>query len=512
MNFDPSTAKPVDFNPSTAKPVSDAPNIGDFVPAIGGAQGGLSLATGAAAAPIAGLSGIAAAIGKALGVTETDPSELIKLVQEKLTYQPPSKTGQSVVNVVSKPFEILASVGDKAGEKTADATGSPALGAAVNTAIQMAPMAIGPLAKAAKGKLDARLAASDAEAATKAAQRAVWNKGVQEAKDANYRLPPSQVNPSLANQALEGTGGGPKVAKRLSEHNQGITNNLARNDMGLPEDAPLTLDTLQAVRNKASQAYEDVKNTGLVNADRQYFSDLDAIQQRYQTAASGFPRLSRNEVKTLTDGLRENQFTPAEAIEQIKLLSEDANKAFKTGETGIGKANRQAMMALEDMLDRHLQTVGASPDLIQKYRDAKKMIAKTYSWQGALNPDGNINAVKIGKQLENGKPMDGDLLTVGKFGSQFPKAAQMSEKTGGNPFGMVDAGLGLAGAIHSPPMAVLAGARPALRALVTSKPYQDLMVNPPKPSSPVRRSLQTIGDFQENQLVPLSELALEQRQ
>lgn len=115
--------------------------IGDALPNIGFGEGVLSLASGAIAAPAAGLAGLAAAANPFFkpGVG----ADTVKAVQEAMTYRPRSEVGQTVVNTVSAPFEWLAGKADQAGGAVTDATGSPALGAAANTAIQMAPAAIG---------------------------------------------------------------------------------------------------------------------------------------------------------------------------------------------------------------------------------------------------------------------------------------------------------------------------------------------------------------------------------
>lgn len=511
--FNPNNAKLVE----SAKPVVEAKPIqktavGDIIPQVGQAEAGAALASGAVAAPVAGLSGIGAAIAKALGLTDAEPADVIRKVQEAMTYEPKSETGKQGANFIAKPFELLAKGADKAGGAVTDVTGSPALGAAVNTGIQALPLAAGRIAKTARAGADSLMTEGDAAAAVKQQQMAVFEQGVKDAKDAGYRLPPSQVNPSLMNQAVEGTGGGPKVLKRLSAQNQEVTNNLARKDLGLPETAPLTMDTLEQVRREASKPYEAIKETGMVTASPEYFDALQNIAQRYKTASEGFPKLSRDAVGNLVEGLSEKEFSASSAIEQIKILAEDANKAFKAGETGLGKANRQAMSALEDELGRHLERIGSPPDVIANYLAAKTKIAKTYAWQGALKADGNIDAVKVGKQLESGKPMTGELETVGKFGSQFPRAAQMGESTGGNPFSIFDAGIGVAGALHNPTLIGLMGARPALRATVTSRPYQGMFVNSPTHGPGLtRRSLSNIGDFQNSAIVPLSEMTMEQR-
>lgn len=100
---------------------------------------GLTLGTGMVAAPAAGLAGLGASAAKAAGLTERNPADVVRDVQETLTYQPRTRGGQTAVNLISWPFQQLAKGADVAGGAVTDVTGSPALGAAANTAIQSLP-------------------------------------------------------------------------------------------------------------------------------------------------------------------------------------------------------------------------------------------------------------------------------------------------------------------------------------------------------------------------------------
>lgn len=92
-----------------------------------------ALVTGAAATPIAGLAGLFAT------PFTDDAGGVVERVQGALTYQPRTQAGQRVTAGAAAPFEKLAEGADVAGGAVARVTGSPAVGAAVNTAIQSAP-------------------------------------------------------------------------------------------------------------------------------------------------------------------------------------------------------------------------------------------------------------------------------------------------------------------------------------------------------------------------------------
>ena len=101
-----------------------------------------TMGTSAIATPIAGLAGIGAAATRALGFTNADPADVIGRVQGAMTYQPRTKVGSATTAAVNYPFEKLAQGADWLGQKASDATGSPAVGAVVNTAVQFAPAVV----------------------------------------------------------------------------------------------------------------------------------------------------------------------------------------------------------------------------------------------------------------------------------------------------------------------------------------------------------------------------------
>lgn len=110
-----------------------------LVGSAAGGVAGLARGAGAGAAALAGGEGLAGA----RQAFSNEAADTIQGVGEALTYQPQTQGGKDAAAVVEAPFKLLAKGADVAGAKTAELTGSPALGAAVNTAIQSAPALLG---------------------------------------------------------------------------------------------------------------------------------------------------------------------------------------------------------------------------------------------------------------------------------------------------------------------------------------------------------------------------------
>lgn len=449
-----------------------------FAP-YGIAEAGASLLSGAVATPLAGLAGIGQAGLNAVGLGTTSPADRVRGVQNALTIQPKTAIGQGITGAVSYPFEKLAVGADAAGGAVADTTRSPALGAAVNTAIQAAPMALGGLARVAPGES----AASIASRAKQQSLNAPRDAGLVAAKNAGLRVPPAQAGANSILQMIEGLAGEPKTAKLFSKKNAPVINDLVRRDLALPEDQPVTRAALMQIRADEGKAYEAVKNIGRIDTDPNYFADMAKITKSYDTASKDFAHRSENPFKSTLDGLTkdgENQkagFDAASLVEEVKLLRGDADTAYAQRNAGLGKAFKSAAQALDDMLARHVQKLAqadpAMANIATDYLAARTRIAKTYAADKALSGDaGNINADVYAKAFKANKPLSGDALTVGKFAAQFPRSAQRVDKLGSTGPTIFDAGLGLAGAAGSlvHPYAagvVLAASRPLLRQALT---------------------------------------------
>lgn len=111
----------------------------------------LTLLTGMAAAPIAGIAGLGSMGVNAVTGGDMDPGEVVRRVSSALTYEPGTDTGKKALETVGYPFQKLAEAADAAGGATTDKTGSPMLGTLANVGINLAPSLLG-LKVASKGQ------------------------------------------------------------------------------------------------------------------------------------------------------------------------------------------------------------------------------------------------------------------------------------------------------------------------------------------------------------------------
>lgn len=309
--------------------------------------------------------------------------------------------------------------------------------------------------------------------------------GAKAATDLGYLIPPSQVKPTLANRTIEGFAGKISTAQNASLANQGVTNSLIQKGLGLPADQPLTVDALKAIRNTAGNAYDAIGSAGIIKPTQAYSDALDKIIAPYQKAAAGFPDAKPNPIIAEISSLKSPEFDASSALAKIKELRESADSAYAKGDKNVGKALKDGANALEDAIDTHLQQSGASQGVLQNFRDARQLIAKTYSVENALNPaSGNVDAAKLAAALKKGRPLSGELKQAAEFAGQFPKAAQTPEKMGSLPqVSPLDfSASALTSAATANPL-YMAGvlARPAARKLALSGIVQNRLAQPAMP-------------------------------
>lgn len=295
------------------------------------------------------------------------------------------------------------------------------------------------------------------------------------AMDAGYVIPPADLSKSSAVQAVSGLSGKIKTAQEASARNQSVTNAIVKADLGIPDNAPIDLPTLAAIRNRAGQDYAAVASTGTIAPGKAYDDALDQIAAPFVKAAQGFPGAKPNPVIAEIEALRSPQFEAASAVAKIRELRSGADAAYAQGNKDMGRALKDGAQALEDAIDAHLVKIGAPADLLGNYRAARQTIAKTYTAQKALNQQtGDVSAQSLAGDLKRGKPLSGGMKTVAEAGISFPKATQALKETPKSlsPLDFGAAGLGLMGSGGNPLAAAGLVARPAARAALLSSPAQ----------------------------------------
>lgn len=180
--------------------------------------------------------------------------------------------------------------------------GNIARGTAENTALSGALSAGGQAVSNAVGKL---ISKTMQEMALRKAQNAPRDALVNDALDLGLEIPPSSVNPSTWNTIKESIAGKIATAQTASANNSGKFTDLARKEMGLEADAPLTADVLRGRRKLAYEVgYKPVENAGRIETDAAYNKALDEIVAGYVGPSKDFPGVLDDSVTKFVEGAK----------------------------------------------------------------------------------------------------------------------------------------------------------------------------------------------------------------
>ena len=332
---------------------------------------------------------------------------------------------------------------------------------------------------------------------------------VTDARQVGYTVPPTQAGGGIINRLLEGLAGKASTLQEASVRNQDITSKLANKSLGLAEDAILTPELLKSVRDQAGQVYDQIGTTGIIIPKKSFHNALDKAGEDAVKAELNFPNETSKKILETIGSIRKDAFDAGSAISRIKQLRTEADIAYRAGNTDLGKATKEAATALEDAVEGHLTKLN-QPDALNKFKEARQLIAKTYTVQKAMNPKtGTVDAIALASRLKAGKPMSAELKDIAEFGLAFPKVAQKSEKIGGtigiSPLDYTVAGLTggasmLGGedketsALHA---AIALGLRPAARKAVLSNVMQNRLVQKQvAPAGAIRQALPSYDEAQ----------------
>jgi hypothetical protein len=311
---------------------------------------------------------------------------------------------------------------------------------------------------------------------------------VEKAIETGYTVPPTQAGGGVVNRFLEGLAGKLSTLQEASVRNQEVTNKLATKSLGLSEDTVLSPEVLKSVRQEAGKVYEGIGNTGIIVPKKSFHDALDKAAENAVKAELNFPNATSKQILDTIGSIRKNAFDTGSAVSRISQLRTEADVAYRAGNKDLGEATKKAASALEDAIEGHLTQLG-NPDALNKFKEARQLIAKTYTVEKAMNTTtGTVNAQKLAARLQAGKPMSGELKDIAQFSQAFPRASKTPESIGGtigiSPLDFTVAGLSGGGALLSGEDKATSGAlslatllaRPGARKLVLSKPMQNRLI------------------------------------
>lgn len=205
----------------------------------------------------------------------------------------------------------------------------------------------------------------------------VRDETLRAAQDAGFKTIPSQVNPSAVGNAAESLAGKAALKQQAQLENQRVTDGIARSEIGLAENAPITMKALEARRKQLGAPFEELAG---VSPNAAYF--LRELRDARQKAT---------------------QFW----------------KEYEAQKTVSSLENYKAMSAKAKAMDERLMAEAVragKPELVPAMRASREAIAKTWDVERALNlGDGTVDAHVLGRLYDHGAKLSGGLEVIAKF-------------------------------------------------------------------------------------------------
>lgn len=246
---------------------------------------------------------------------------------------------------------------------------------------------------------------------------------------AGYRIPPSQAGSGIVGNALESVAGKAPLAESLARKNQTVTNSLSRKAAGLPEDAPLTRETLESAINATYEAgYKPIEQLGRITTGGVYRRDLDKVLTDFMGSSRSFPAAAKTDVRNLVNSYRVREFNSADALSSIAQLRRDATAAYAAQNPTLAKANRAIAKALEDNIELNLRRAGEpAAEMLGNFRAARTQIAKQEQVSKFLEQStGNVNAMKAAaKHQKSPTHLTDELKTIAEFAKNAGPVARV---------------------------------------------------------------------------------------
>jgi len=263
-------------------------------------------------------------------------------------------------------------------------------------------------------KIASALRKDPAELAREALVNATKDTSTEEALKAGYTIPRSMYNASFLTDRLESVAGKDATKQQAGAKNQNLTNDLARKYLGLPEDAPLSPDVLEQLRNVHAQPYREA-------------------------AALPAGQVGTTSTKSLgTGGTTQSPIikTGEQLVNELKIAREDSRAAWRASKMSEKPAQaRQQAEQLDNhvaTLENQLETLAnlhQQPDLVQRLNEARQNIAKVHTIDKAMNDaTGEINAQELLKLQNKNVPLTGEAKQIADFANAYPALARPGAK------------------------------------------------------------------------------------
>jgi hypothetical protein len=246
----------------------------------------------------------------------------------------------------------------------------------------------------------------------------------QEANRLGIALNPALSNPTLSNQLQAQMAGIPQLNAKLSAQNVTKWSDIARRELGIDPREQLNSKTFEAARERIAAPYREVKKIGQLMPDEAVSRQISSI--RAPDVIGG--KAATSEVASLVDDALErvnSGMTSADALLNIRQLRNEAQDIYRGDKlTPAERATADAKIGIANALEKLIDMNVTDPALLDRFRDARTKLAKSYTYEKATNlATGRVDPIVIAKMIAKDDAMTGDIAAIGRIAANFPEIA-----------------------------------------------------------------------------------------
>lgn len=294
--------------------------------------------------------------------------------------------------------------------------------------------ALGGVGGVAGQQIQARSAPMQAAVQAQMAGRSIRSVTADEGAKLGLKAPPADIEKvaeggvSFGTKQLSGAAGADAMRFETQLQNQKAVNRAVKEELKIPKDAEVDINTLRGIRDTAGQTYSEVGQIGAKG--QKDLEDIKFFQNRYTRSSDPMERAqledefeaafrstkNRAEIESMAD------------VEKLRSLRGESRKQRDLYYSSEGKNAEALQRSLEardqaqalELSIEEAVTRSGKPELAAKLRKARETIAKSYDAEDALNlGTGDFDARVFGRKLDQGKPLTGNLEAIAKFQQAF---------------------------------------------------------------------------------------------
>lgn len=243
---------------------------------LGALEPALTIGTGIVAQPVAGLAGLKTL---ATGGTLDEAVETIQNVSGNLTYQPRSRVGRAELSALATAMEPIERGMEFAGRESAEATGSPLIGAGVRTLLEVGPSFFG-----------VRNPASVLRS-----RRQGINEANRLLREAGIEVSPSLVE-SVSVRGIPSTGRVAEIFNQVPEAAAALSGSTSVRAQGLNSIQSAVQNARRTTREAISQMYDQATDAGTVVVP---VNEVRILNESLANSMAGFEMANIGPVRNL---------------------------------------------------------------------------------------------------------------------------------------------------------------------------------------------------------------------